>query len=190
MTAVVWNDLRQNEVLILWRRSFIGTQRIVFFIVGPVSLACSGLPADATCTFATQTVNLTSGSSATTTMTVVNSQLDARLHLPALHLPASRAPNGLSPIAFAAVFPFGLGALLASFSRRKRRLPQGRARASRSPKFRLLLAIVCVAGLISLAGCACLSSIYQVYTIPITGTTTVSGQSTQATSVTLTVAQQ
>jgi hypothetical protein len=35
-----------------------------------------------------------------------------------------------------------------------------------------------------------LSSINQVYTIPITGTTTVSGVSSQSTSVSLTVAQE
>jgi hypothetical protein len=54
----------------------------------------------------------------------------------------------------------------------------------------LLFALLCAAGLISLAGCACLTSDYQVYTIPITATSTVSGTSTQSTSVTLTVAQQ
>ena len=50
-------------------------------------------------------------------------------------------------------------------------------RATRSPNLRLLLALCCTAAIVSLAGCACLSSINQVYTIPITGTTTVSGVS-------------
>ena len=54
----------------------------------------------------------------------------------------------------------------------------------------MLLVLLCASGIISLAGCACLTSIYQVYTIPITATSTVSGVSTQAASVTLTVAQQ
>jgi hypothetical protein len=155
---------------------------------GPVTLACSGLPADATCTFATPTVTLTgtgNGASVTTTMTVTTTLADARLTLPALPAPAGRTPNGLAPIAFAAVFPFGLGAFF-GFSRRRR----GRARAGRSPNLRLLLALCCTAAIIGLAGCACLSSINQVYTIPITGTTTVSGVAAQSTSVSLTVAQE
>jgi hypothetical protein len=118
-------------------------------------------------------------------MTVTTTLADARLTLPALHTPAGRTPNGLAPIAFAAVFPFGLGAFF-GFSRRRR----GRARAGRAPNLRLLLALLFTAGIISLAGCACLSSINQVYTIPITGTTSVSGVSSQSASVTLTVAQE
>jgi hypothetical protein len=152
---------------------------------GPITLACSGLPADATCTFATPTVTLTGtgdGASVTTTMTVTTTLADARLTLPT---PAGRTPNGLSPIAFAAVFPLGLFAFF-GLARRKRSRP----RASRAPRFRLLVALLCTAGIIGLAGCACLSSINQVYTIPITGTTTVSGVSAQSTSVSLTVAQE
>ena len=94
---------------------------------GPVTLACSGLPADATCTFATPTVTLTGtgvGASVTTTMTVTTTLADARLTLPALPAPAGRTPNGLAPIAFAAVFPFGLVAFF-GLSRRRR----GHARA-------------------------------------------------------------
>jgi sugar lactone lactonase YvrE len=152
---------------------------------GPVTLACAGLPADATCTFAIPTVTLTGtsdGASVTTTMTVTTTMADARLMLPT---PAGRSPSGLSPIAFAAVFPFGLVAFF-GLSRRKRVHP----RATRSPNFRLLLALCCTAAIVSLAGCACLSSINQVYTIPITGTTSVSGVSSQSTSVSLTVAQE
>jgi hypothetical protein len=155
---------------------------------GPVSLACSGLPADATCTFATPTVTLTgtgNGDSVTTTMTVTTTLADARLILPALPAPAGRTPSGLSPIAFAAVFPFGLLAFF-GFSRRRR----GSPRSGRAPNLRLLLALCCTAAIVSLAGCACLSSINQVYTIPITGTTTVSGVAAQSTSVSLTVAQE
>jgi hypothetical protein len=115
-------------------------------------------------------------------MTVTTTMADARLMPPA---PAGRTPSGLSPIAFAAVFPFGLVAF-SGLSRRKRVHP----RATRSHNFRLLLALCCTAAIVSLAGCACLSSINQVYTIPITGTTTVSGVSSQSTSVSLTVAQE
>ena len=155
---------------------------------GPVALACSGLPADASCAFATPTVALTAtgvGASVTTTMTVTTTLADARLSLPALPTPAGGTPNGLAPIAFAAVFPFGLVAFF-GLSRRRR----DRARAGRSPNLRLLLALCCTAAIIGLAGCACLSSINQVYTIPITGTTTVSGVAAQSTSVSLTVAQE
>ncbi|MDR3660193.1 MAG: MBG domain-containing protein, partial [Mycobacterium sp.] len=105
---------------------------------GPVTLACSGLPADATCTFAIPTVTLTGsgdGASVSTTMAVTTTMADARLALPVLPAPAGRTPSGLSPIAFAAVFPFGLVAFF-GLSRRKRVHP----RATRSPNFRLLLA--------------------------------------------------
>ena len=113
-------------------------------------------------------------------MTVTTTLADARLTLPALPAPAGGTPNGLAPIAFAAVFPFGLVAFF-GLSRRKR---------GRAPNFRLLLALLCTAAIVGLAGCACLSSINQVYTIPITGTTTVSGVAAQSTSVSLTVAQE
>ena len=167
---------------------YLVTVSSVQSFAGPVTLACSGLPADATCTFATPTVTLTgtgNGASVTTTMTVTTTLADARLTLPALPAPPGRTPNGLAPIAFAAVFPFGLVAFF-GLSRRRRNSP----RSGRSPNLRLLLALCCTAAIIGLAGCACLSSINQVYTIPITGTTTVSGVAAQSTSVSLTVAQE
>ena len=156
---------------------------------GPVSLTCSGLPADATCSFASPTVTLVAGGSVNTTLTVVNTVADARMALPAHPIAPGSKPAGLSPIAFAAAFPFGLGAFLVGLARRRRGLHPGRAKLSRSPRFRLLLVLLCATGIVSLAGCACLSSIYQVYTIPITATSSVSGVSTQTASVTLTVAQ-
>jgi sugar lactone lactonase YvrE len=163
---------------------------------GPVKLTCTGLPTDATCVFATPTVNLTIGGTASTTMTVVSTEADARLALPALQIPAGRTPGGLSPIAFAAVFPFGVGAFFAGVLRRKRGAQAGGARASRSPKIRLLLALFCTVGIVSLTGCACITSVYQVYTVPITGTdssgmiTQTTGTASNSPSVTLTVAQQ
>jgi hypothetical protein len=166
--------------------------------VGPVALTCAGLPADASCTFASQTVTLASnGNPITTTMTVYNTNADARLHAPTLGRPTPGTPGGLSPIAFAAAFPFGLGALFAGLARRKRGKQQGETRANRAPKIRLLIAILCTAGILGVAGCACHTSIYQMYTISVTGTTSVSGVSAQTTgtspnsaSPTLTVAQQ
>lgn len=157
--------------------------------IGPVTLSCSGLPADATCTFGTPSANLKIGDTLSTTMTVVTTQADAKMHLPSLGFPAGKTPNSVSPIAFAAVFPFGLGAFFAGMSRRRRGVKAG-IKASRSPKIRLLMALLCTAGIISLAGCSCFTSIYQTYTIPITATSTVSGTTAQTTSVTLTVAQQ
>jgi sugar lactone lactonase YvrE len=157
---------------------------------GPVSLTCSGLPVDASCSFSTPTVTLTAGGSANTTLTVVNTEADARLARPALPIAPGSKPAGLSPIAFAAAFPFGLGAFLVGLARRRRGALPGRARANQPPCIRLLLVLLCAAGIISLAGCACLTSIYQVYTIPITATSSVTGASTQTASVTLTVAQQ
>jgi hypothetical protein len=157
---------------------------------GPVSLTCSGLPADATCSFASPTVTLVAGGTVNTTLTVVNTEADARLALPTPPIAPGSKPSGLSPIALAAAFPFGLGAFLVGLTRRRRGLLPGRARVSHSPRIRLLLVLLCATGIISLAGCACLTSTYQVYTIPITATSSVSGASTQTASVTLTVAQQ
>jgi sugar lactone lactonase YvrE len=148
---------------------------------GPITLTCAGLPGDATCAFATPTINLPAGGIATTTMTIVNTVADAQLRKPVLHLPTS-----LAPITVAAVFPFeltGLGVFFAGFSRRKKTL-----RPSRSPKMRLMLLLLCTAGIIGLAGCACFTSIYQNYTVTITGAATSSEP--QSTSVILSVAQQ
>jgi len=166
---------------------------------GPVTLSCAGLPADATCSFgaASSTVTLAVGGTATTTMTITNTAADARLQAPTLGLPAHDTPGGFSPMAFAATFPFGLGALLAGLARRRRGKRSGEARANHAPKIRLLIAILCTAGIVGMVGCACHTSIYQMYTIPVTGTTTVSGVSAQTTgtspnsaSPTLVVAEQ
>ena len=50
---------------------------------GPVALTCSGLPADATCTFAQGTVTLVQATPSTTTMTTSVTPNDAALRLPA-----------------------------------------------------------------------------------------------------------
>jgi sugar lactone lactonase YvrE len=156
---------------------------------GPVALTCTGLPADASCTFASPTVTLEAGGSVSTTMTVVNTEADARLSLPSSGTPNRTTPGGFSPIAFAAVFPFGVGAFFAGLSRRKRDKQQGGNKPRRTSQIRLLLALLCTVGIVSLAGCACLSSVSNVYVIPITGTSTVSETTAQSTSVSLTVAQ-
>jgi hypothetical protein len=166
---------------------------------GPVTLTCTGssptpLPADASCTFANPTVTLANGGSATTTMTVYNTDADARLQVPTLGSPTHRTSGGFSPIAFAAVFPFG--AFFAVLLRRKRGNRKGEARARRAPRIGLLLVLLCTAGIIGIAGCACRSSVNQTYTIPVTGTditgtiTQTTGTASNSPTPTLTVAQQ
>jgi hypothetical protein len=140
-------------------------------------------------------VTLTIGGSASTTMTVVNTNADAKLSMPRIGLPKGRTPSGLSPIDFAAVFPFGVGACLASLARRRNNRRTGE-KPRRSSQIRLLLALLCTVGVLSVVGCSCLTSVYNVYTIPVTGTDTTgtivqtTGTSPNSASPTLTVAQQ
>ncbi len=150
---------------------------------GPVVLACSGLPADATCSFANPTVTLAVGGAVTTTMTILNTSADAKLIAPSRGMPSSFAP-----IAIAAVFPFeltGLPIFLAGLLRRRKSTP-----AHRSTKLRMTLALLCTLGLVGLTGCACFTSVYQNYNVLITGTSAVSGIQPQTTSVVLSIAQQ
>jgi hypothetical protein len=164
---------------------------------GPVTLSCSGLPVGATCSFAAQTLNLVVGGTATTSMTIVNTAADAQLRATPF-LPGYATPGSLAPITLAAVFPFeltGLGACFAGLFSKKNGLRPGRSRTNRAngrraPKLRLALALFCTAGLLSLAGCACFTSIYQNYTVTITGTTTVPGIGPQSATVVLTVGAQ
>lgn len=151
---------------------------------GPVTLSCAGLPSDASCTFATPTITLAANGTATTTMTVKNTAADAKLEAP--QLPRNNNYGRFAPVAFAAVFPFELTGLsfLVAGTRRKRNP------AARSPKLRLMLVLLCTAGLMGLAGCACFTSVFQNYTVNVTGTTTVPGVASQSTSVILSVGQQ
>ncbi len=148
---------------------------------GQVALTCAGLPADATCTFATPVVNLTGGSSITTTMTVTTTVADAKLLAPA-GLPAG--PGDIAPLTFAAIFPAeltGLGVLFAGLRRRKTLGTQ---------KMRLLLMIVFTLGILGLVGCGCPSTTFQTYTINITGTSLSFPAPAQTTSVLLSVGLQ
>jgi sugar lactone lactonase YvrE len=165
---------------------------------GSVVLRCSGLPADATCAFSNPTLNLSVNGTATTNMVVVNTAADAKLTAPALRMPGGRSPSALLPVIVAAVFPLeltGLGAFLAGMLRRRKRgrgdvLRSCGTRRKPSAKLRLLLATLCTAGLIGIAGCACLTSAYQNYTITITGTNAAVGSQPQTTSVLLSVGAQ
>ena len=150
---------------------------------GPITLACAGLPGDAKCTFASPTLTLTAGGAGSTTMTVVNTAADAQLIIPPQ--PTQKPTGRFAPIAFAATLPFeitGLGVLFAGRRRRKA--------LHNSPRLRLLLMLLCAAGLMGLAGCACFTSVYKNYTINVTGNTTVPGVASQTTSVILSVGQQ
>ena len=110
--------------------------------IGPVTLTCAGFPSDGTCTFAQTTLQLTSGSTATTTMTVTNTAADAALRIPSL-------PGGmdLAPLTVAFALPYELGGfsiLAAAFGRRKRK-----------QQIRLMLLGALMLGMLGLAGCGC-----------------------------------
>ncbi len=148
---------------------------------GQVALACSGLPADATCTFTTPTVTLTAGTSVTTTMTVTTTVSDAKLEGPA-GLPSN--PADLAPFTVATIFPAeltGLGVLFAGLRRRN---------ALGTQKMRLLLIIVFTLGILGLVGCGCPSTVFHTYTINVTGTSLSFPAPAQTISVLLSVGQQ
>lgn len=133
---------------------------------GQVALACSGLPADATCSFGSNPT-LTAGASQTTPMTVTLTANDAMLRLPS---------GGLAPIAMAISLPFeitSLSVLFAGIGRRKR-LPG---------RLKLLAIIIATLSTVTLAGCGCPPTVYQTYTVTITGTSP--GATTQTTTVVL-----
>ncbi len=86
---------------------------------GQIDLACSGLPSDATCSFANNPT-LTAGSTATVAMTVNTTVADAKLRKPTLRQLRS---VDLAPITAAAVFPVeltGLGVFFAGLRRRRK----------------------------------------------------------------------
>jgi sugar lactone lactonase YvrE len=147
---------------------------------GQINLACSGLPADATCSFASNPT-LTAGGTATVAMTVNTTVADAEMHNPTLR---NFSPSDLAPITAAAVFPVeltGLGVFFAGF-RRRRKLG--------APKMRLLAVILFTLGILGLTGCGCPSTVFQTYTINITATSVNSTAPPQSTSVILSVGNQ
>ncbi len=147
---------------------------------GQINLACSGLPADAACSFASNPT-LTAGSSATVAMTVNTTAADAALRKP---MPRNFKPGDLAPITFAAVFPVeltGLGIFFAGLRRRKK---------LGSQKMRLLAFLVVSICILGLAGCGCPPTVFQSYTITITGTSVTFITPAQSTSVILSVANQ
>jgi hypothetical protein len=147
---------------------------------GQINLACSGLPADATCSFASNPT-LTAGGTVTIAMTVNTTVADAQLRN---RLPRNLQPADFAPITAAAVFPVeltGLGVFLAGLRRRKKLGTQ---------KMRLLAIILFSLGILSLTGCGCPSTVFQTYTINITATSVNATAPAQSTSVLLSVGNQ
>jgi hypothetical protein len=147
---------------------------------GQINLACSGLPADATCSFASNPT-LTAGGSATVAMTVNTTVADAELRKPTFR---NFNPADLAPITAAAVFPVeltGIGVFFVGLRRRKKLGTQ---------KMRLLAVILFSLGILGLTGCGCPSTVFQTYTINITATSVSSTTPAQSTSVVLSVGNQ
>jgi len=147
---------------------------------GQINLNCSGLPSDATCSFASNPT-LTAGGNATVAMTVNTTAADAQLRKPAL---GNFNPADFAPITAAAVFPIeltGFGVFFAGLRGRKK---------LGTRQMRLLTVVLFSLGILGLTGCGCPSTTFQTYTINITATSISSTAPTQSTSVLLTVGNQ
>ncbi len=147
---------------------------------GQIKLACSGLPADATCSFASNPT-LTAGGTATVAMTVNTTVADAQLRKPALQ---NFNPSDLAPITAAAVFPIELTGIGVFFAVLRRRKKLG------TLKMRLLAIILFSLGILGLTGCGCPNTVFNTYTINITATSVNSTAPAQSTSVILSVGNQ
>ena len=144
--------------------------------IGPVTLSCAGFPTDGSCTFAQNPVLLTSGSTAVTTMSVVNTETDAVLRAPAL----PGRPMQLAPLTAAIALPYELGGIgILAFALQRR---------NRKQLTRLLLLAVAV-GMIGLAGCGCPNTAFHTYTLTVTGTAVPGGPAAQSVQVLLSVGQ-
>ncbi|MBB5319111.1 MBG domain-containing protein [Tunturibacter empetritectus] len=143
---------------------------------GQINLSCSGLPADATCTFASNPT-LTAGGTATVALTINTTAADAKLRDPSI---PSLSPGDLAPITAAAVFPVELTGLGIFFAGLRRRRKPG------TQKIRLLAVILLSFGILGLAGC-CFNTTFQTYTVSVTGTSASLTTQAQSTSVFLSV---
>jgi hypothetical protein len=144
-----------------------------------INLSCSGLPADATCTF-TDNPTLTAGGTVTTTMTVTTTVADAKLQQPSTF---TFHPVDISPIALGAAFPLEFTWLSVFFADRRRKSPS-------TQKVRIGAVLVFTFGLLGLTGCGCPPTVFHTYTINITGTSINLLAPAQSTSVLLSVGNQ
>ncbi len=147
---------------------------------GQVTLTCSGLPADAACSFASN-ATVSAGGTATVPMTVTTTVADAALRVP---MPRNFTSGELAPLTVAAAFPLELTGIGVFFAGLRRRNQTG------SPKMHLLAVITLSLGILGLAGCGCPPTVYQSYTINITGTSVSFIAPVQSTSVILSVGNQ
>jgi hypothetical protein len=142
---------------------------------GPVKLTCSGLPADATCVFATPTVSVTAGGPVDTAFTVSVTEADAA----SLAMPAPLGMPTVAPIYAAAAFPMGLSGLgVFAFGARRRK------RRQKTTFLLVLLGLL----MVGLAGCGCPTSSFKTYSVTITGTSVNGGPAASSAAVSITVA--
>jgi hypothetical protein len=143
---------------------------------GQINLSCTGLPADASCAFASNPT-LTAGGTATVALTINTTAADAKLRDPSI---PNLSPRDLAPITVAAVFPVELTGLGIFFAGLRRRRKPG------TQKIRPLAVILLSFGILGLAGC-CFNTTFQTYTVSVTGTSASSTALAQSTSVFLSV---
>jgi hypothetical protein len=176
---------------------------------GPVALTCAGAPPGGNCTFAESTLTLAADGSAQTTMTVTTTSQDAAAIVDSpgrflsgfvsvrdfrggekgrasgglqplrdVHRPGDRdyktSPGRLAPFS---ILSLCLGLCVAG-------IPLRRKRARRRTCALLLLLAIALPGLIS---CGCPNTQHQLYTLTVTGTSTVTPAITSSATVTLVV---
>ncbi len=142
-------------------------------------MACTGLPANATCTFSNATPTVPMGGSVTTTMTIASTATTANLQSSPFR------PADLAPLTAATIFPVELTSLGVCFAGFRRRTVEKRQRV------RLFAAGLFTLGMLVLTGCGVITTGVRDYTINVTGTSVSFPTQVQtATSVVLTVGQQ
>lgn len=149
---------------------------------GQIALTCSGLPADATCTFSS-IPTLTPGGSAVTTMTITTTAADAKLRLPA------QSHEAIAPLATAVVFPFELTGLTALFAGLRRRKISSRSvmgtKKLNSMRVHILTGLFLSLAMLGLTGCCAITS--KTYIVTVNGSSLTFTAPSQTTSVILSV---
>ena len=143
-------------------------------------MACTGLPANATCAFSNATPRIPIGSSVTVTMTITSTATTAKLQG---HSPFR--PADLAPLTAATIFPMELTSLTVCCAGFRRRTAEKRQRT------RFFAAGLFTIAMLILTGCGVVTTGVHDYTINVTGTSVSFPTQVQtATSVVLTVGQQ